>query len=126
MKWAQRKIRLVTANLCAGMSGLARPLRLGTDCPSSTARDARNDQRCLSGGRSRAMFALAFGMVMGAKANGGIGGRPLRRVEPHAERQRAQSNALAKCVLVRYMFPETWKDFRGPRGSKPNDADDGE
>ena len=62
-------------------------------------------------GRSRAPFALAFGIVTGAKANGGNGSRPLRRVEPHAEWQRAQSNALAKCVLMRYMFPESWKDF---------------
>jgi hypothetical protein len=49
------------------MSGLARPLRPGMDCLSSTACDARNDQRCPSGGALLSNVALAFGMVTGAK-----------------------------------------------------------
>jgi len=106
----------------------ARPMRPGTDYPSSAACDDRNVQRRPVGG---ALASTSRPCVRDRNPNGrrpgrGFGSRPLRRVEPRPEGQRAQPNPLEKCVHTRYMFPRTWKDFGGFGGRDPDDADDGE
>ena len=104
---------MVTTNFFTGVSGLRGRCDRGRIAPRPPLAMPRMTGAARRAGRSRATFALAFGIVTAAKANAGIGSQPLRRVEPHAEWQRAQSNALAKCALMRYMFPEFWKDCGG-------------
>ena len=110
-----------------GLICAARPMRPGTDYPSSAACDDRNVQRRPAGG---ALASTSRPCVRDRNPNWrrpdrGFGSRPLRRVEPRPEGQRPQPNPLEKCVHTRYMFPNSWNDFGGFGGRDPDDADDG-